>query len=339
MNHKMTRILPILALIVIGLIVGGYWISQTTKAKAAQTVSGTMEAVEVHLAAEIGGRVLAAPVETGQTVQAGDVLLQLDDSLLVLQRSQAEAALTAARLNAVAAESSAELLAAGPSDEQLAAAQAVIDQTQVAVDAAQTAYDALPEALQETADGQALKLKLDTALAARNLAQAQYDLLAAGARPEQIAAARAQAAAAGSQADAAEAALALIDLQLSKLTLTAPVDGVVLERAIEPGELAVPGATLFVIGQLDDLTLTIYIPEDRYGEILLGQTYAVTVDSFPDETFTGEVVYIADSAEFTPRNVQTAQSRRNTVYAVRLALPNPDGRLKPGMPADVRLGE
>ena len=65
----------------------------------------------------------------------------------------------------------------------------------------------------------------------------------------------------------------------------------------------------------------------------------MTVDSFPDETFTGEVVYIADSAEFTPRNVQTAQSRRNTVYAVRLALPNPDGRLKPGMPADVRLGE
>jgi HlyD family secretion protein len=338
MNHKMTRILPILALVVIGLIVGGYWISQTTKAKAAQTVSGTMEAVEVHLAAEVGGQVVAAPVATGQTVQAGDVLLQLDDSLLVLQRSQAEAALTAAKLNAVAAESSAQLLAAGPSVEQLATAQAVIDQAQVAVSAAQATYDALPELLQDTTDGQALKLKLDMALAARDVAQAQYDQLAAGARPEQIASARAQAAAAGAQADAAEAALALLDLQISRLTLTAPVDGVVLERTIELGELAVPGATLFVIGQLDELTLTIFVPEDRYGGVALGQTYTLTVDSFPEEQFTGEVIYIADTAEFTPRNVQTAQSRRNTVYAIKLALPNTGGRLKPGMPADVLLG-
>jgi len=262
----------------------------------------------------------------------------LDDSLLVLQRSQAEAALTAAKLNAVAAESSAQLLAAGPSVEQLATAQAVIDQAQVAVSAAQATYDALPELLQDTTDGQALKLKLDMALAARNVAQAQYDQLAAGARPEQIASARAQAAAAGAQADAAEAALALLDLQISRLTLTAPVDGIVLERTIELGELAVPGATLFVIGQLDELTLTIFVPEDRYGGVALGQTYTLTVDSFPEEQFTGEVIYIADTAEFTPRNVQTAQSRRNTVYAIKLALPNTGGRLKPGMPADVLLG-
>jgi HlyD family secretion protein len=119
--------------------------------------------------------------------------------------------------------------------------------------------------------------------------------------------------------------------------IVSPIDGVVLERLFEVGEIVSPGAPVFTVADLDRLTLTIYVPEDRYGEITLGQTYQVTADSFPGEVFQGTVSHIATEAEFTPRNVQTIEKRRTTVYGIELALAPSGGKLKPGMPADVRL--
>ena len=91
------------------------------------------------------------------------------------------------------------------------------------------------------------------------------------------------------------------------------------------------------IADLNDLQLTVYVPEDRYGLINLGQVYPISVDSFPNQTFAGTVSYISDQAEFTPRNVQTTENRKTTVFAIRLDLPPSDGKLKPGMPADVQF--
>jgi multidrug efflux pump subunit AcrA (membrane-fusion protein) len=119
--------------------------------------------------------------------------------------------------------------------------------------------------------------------------------------------------------------------------ITSPLDGVVLQRLVEPDEIVAPGTTVLVVAPLNTLSLKIYVPEDRYGQISLGQTYPVTVDSFPGETFYGKVSLISDKAEFTPRNVQTTDSRQTTVYAVKLDLEPTGGRLKPGMPADVHL--
>lgn len=116
-----------------------------------------------------------------------------------------------------------------------------------------------------------------------------------------------------------------------------PIDGVILERLVEPDEFVATGSTVLVVADLNALTLKIYVPEDRYGQIALGQAYAVTVDSFPAETFSGTVKFISDRAEFTPRNVQTTDSRKTTVYAVRLDLTAAGGKLKPGMPADVHF--
>jgi HlyD family secretion protein len=116
-----------------------------------------------------------------------------------------------------------------------------------------------------------------------------------------------------------------------------PIDGIVLTRAVDPGEITPAGGTMLVIGDLSVVTLTVYVPEDRYGQVYLGQEYPVVVDSFPKEVFTGRVTHIADQAEFTPRNVQTVAGRKNTVYAVRLTILNPTLALKPGMPADVTL--
>ncbi|MFN8492949.1 MAG: efflux RND transporter periplasmic adaptor subunit [Caldilineaceae bacterium] len=116
-----------------------------------------------------------------------------------------------------------------------------------------------------------------------------------------------------------------------------PINGVVLERLIEPNEHATAGGTVLVVAALDSLTLKIYAPENLYGQITLGQTLPVTVDSFPGETFQGVVRSIANQAAFTPRNVQTTDSRQTTVYAVKLDLVQTSNKLKPGMPADVHL--
>ena len=167
------------------------------------------------------------------------------------------------------------------------------------------------------------------------LAQARLTAAQAGVAAAQAALAPAQLEAAQAQVDAAQAALALLDAQLSKLVVVAPAEGVILSRAIEPGEVASPGATLLVMGGLTDLKVTVYVPEDRYGQIQLGQTAQLTVDSYPGRVFEAKVLQIANQAEFTPRNSQTVEGRKDTVFAVQLSIANPDQALKPGMPADV----
>lgn len=133
----------------------------------------------------------------------------------------------------------------------------------------------------------------------------------------------------------AQANLDLLDAQISRLAVYAPIDGSVLTRNAEPGEYVQPGAVAFALADLDDITITVYVPEDRYGQISLGQRARLTADSFPGEIFTAEVIHIADRAEFTPRNVQTVEGRSSTVYAIRLKVTDSKGRLKIGMPADV----
>lgn len=133
----------------------------------------------------------------------------------------------------------------------------------------------------------------------------------------------------------AQANLDLLDAQIEKLTVYAPMEGVVLTRNVETGEYVQPGAVAIAIGDLADITITVYVPEDRYGQIFLGQPAAVRVDSFPGGTFQAEVIHIADQAEFTPRNVQTVEGRSATVYAIELKVNDAEGKLKVGMPADV----
>jgi multidrug resistance efflux pump len=164
------------------------------------------------------------------------------------------------------------------------------------------------------------------------LAQAQVEGLRIGATPEQIAAAEAQVA-------VARSALSAVEAQLDKLALRAPISGLVLERPVHVGEVALPGAPLLTLADLDALTLTIYVREDQLGQVQLGQAASVTVDAYPDRVFSGAVDFISSQAEFTPKNVQTQEERANMVFAVKIRLPNPDHALKPGMPADALLSE
>ena len=139
------------------------------------------------------------------------------------------------------------------------------------------------------------------------------------------------------QLGSALATLESIQVQITLLNVIAPINGVIMTRNVEPGEVIQPGLAAMTIGRLDHLTVTVYIPEDKYGHINLGDPATLRVDSFPDENFSAAVTRIADQAEYTPRNVQTKEDRQTTVYAVELSVDDPLGRLKPGMPTDVEF--
>lgn len=135
----------------------------------------------------------------------------------------------------------------------------------------------------------------------------------------------------------AEASLNTLEIQLEKTKVYSPISGVVLLQNLEKGELISSGSTVMKVGNIDEVTLTVYIPEDKYGLVNLGQDVTVTVDTFPGKTYPGKVTYIADEAEFTPSNVQTVEGRKSTVFAVDITLSNSDHDLKSGMPADVEF--
>jgi len=238
-------------------------------------------------------------------------------------------------------------------------AQTSFDTAKEELEAAQTAYD---EMLSDEAEDEILEARARLILAQERYETAldQYNLLQTGEHSLQVQAAEiavhqseaavtiAQAQVAQAEAslvqvesakEQAQAEIDLIDIQIQKLEVTSATSGVVRSRNIEPGEVLQAGAVAMTLDRIDTLIITVYIPEDRYGEIALGDHAQVNVDSFPGVIFDAVVTRIADRAEFTPRNVQTEEGRRTTVFAVELSVQDADTKLKPGMPADVTFGD
>lgn len=352
--HGRRRIMAPIVLVVVLTAAGVTWyLNQPGAAPdGSLTASGTIEATTVVISPEIAGRATEVTVAEGDTAAEGDVLVRLDPGLLDAQQGQADAAvaqasavIAQAQAGVAAAQANLDLLGAGPSAAQLDVAARQVDQAVTAWKVARDAYRDLSSVERGTPAGGTAKVQRDNAKAAIATARAQYRLVESGARPEQISAAEAQLAAAEAQLAAAEAqrnaaaaAVTVLEAQRARLILVAPSAGTVLARAIEPGEIVLPGGALLELGDLDRLTLTVYVPEDRLGEVVIGQPVSMSVDSFPGETFRGAVSRIADQAEFTPRNVQTIEGRKTTVFAIELALDASGGKLKPGMPADVVFG-
>jgi multidrug resistance efflux pump len=212
-------------------------------------------------------------------------------------------------------------------EARLAQAQAGVEAADAQVTQAQSGVEAAQAAVTIADAG------IKTAQARLEQAQAALDLLKAGARPEDISLLEANVAQAQALLSNAKAGLQVLDAQLGRLTLVAPVGGIVLERTVHVGELAASGAPLLSIANLDEVTLTVYVPEADLGQVSLGQRVEVTVDAYQD-VFSGAVSHIASQAEFTPKNVQTQEERVHMVFAVKIRLDNADHRLKPGMPAD-----
>jgi HlyD family secretion protein len=177
----------------------------------------------------------------------------------------------------------------------------------------------------------AAEASLGQANAAVVAAQAQLDAYRAGASAEQLEVARARV---GQAQTAWEALLA----QRDEWVIRAPVSGTVLSRAVHGGEVIAAGSTVLSLADLSQVKLTVYVAEDRLGEVALDQPVQVTADAFPGRIFAGRVTHIADQAQYTPRNVATQDERVSTVYAVEILLPNDQGLLRPGMSADATLG-
>ena len=156
------------------------------------------------------------------------------------------------------------------------------------------------------------------------------------AEAEEQAAQEATAAAAG-QLESARGALAAAEKRLRDAVVTAPLDARVLLRIREPGETVGSGQPIVRLADLDHMWLRVYLPETEIDRVKLGQKAEVTIDGAPGRTFAGEVTEIAQEAEFTPKNVQTREQRVKLVFGVKVGLANPEGALKPGMPADARI--
>ena len=219
-------------------------------------------------------------------------------------------------------------------------ADSLFDAAETELEAAQSTYDSLlsdvdaDELLEVRARLAVSQASYDSAILHLNLLRTGEYSLPVEAAAKGLEMAEAAVAQAEAGLGQAEAALAAVETSLEKVEVLAPSSGTVLVRNLETGETIAPGSVVITIADLEEVSLTVYVPEDRYGEIRLGQEVIITVDSFPNREFTGTVEKIADKAEFTPRNVQTVDGRRSTVYAIEIRMLNPEGMLKPGMPAD-----
>jgi len=289
--------------------------------------SGHIEATEIRLAAKVGGRLLEAPLEEGQTVDAGELVARLDTI-------DAEHRLAQARATVESADAQLRLRLAGSRAEDLRRTEEQMAQAQAELDAARRDL----ERLSGLADrGSATEKSRDDAATRREVAErsvaatrAQLDKLVAGPRRQEIEAARAQRA-------AAEAMASAVEQQIVDGTVLTPSDGVITTRVAEPGEVLPPGATIAILTDLARPWLTVWIDEPSLSQVKLGQQVTVQVDG-SDREFEGTISFISPVAEFTPKNVQTPDERAKLVFRVKVQLANPEGIFKPGMPADAYFG-
>jgi HlyD family secretion protein len=276
--------------------------------------SGTIEGTDINIGSEVAGRVKAVRVDEGTRVSAGDTLVLIDDEEYQLSLRQAEA-------NLASFESAYRLAIEGSRREDIVQAEA-------AFRTAETDYTRMKELIEAQS---VTRKQYDDAYARYVAAEQTYAKLKAGLRPEEITGSRVRRDGAQAQAD-------LLKKRVRNCAILAPTSGTVTLRAVEPGELVGMGSNVARLTYLDKVKLTIYVSEAELGRVALAQKAEVFIDAFgTDRVFAGNVVYISPVAEFTPKNVQTKEERTKLVFAVKIEVANPDGALKPGLPADARI--
>jgi HlyD family secretion protein len=265
---------------------------------------GNFEATEVTVAAEVGGRLLAFGLEEGDRVAKDTVLGVVDTIPLILERQ----ALAARRAAAVSRthESGANI---GALEVQRSIADRELARTE--------------------------RLLKQSAATAQQGDQAEHD---ARVVREQVAGARAALGSAKQEVAALDAQIASIDDKLARSRITSPLTGTVLARYVERGEFVQAGQPLFKLASLDSLTFRAYVSNAQLSRLKLGQQVQVGVDRADSiATLPGRITWIASAAEFTPTPIQTRDERADQVYAVKVAVANPDGRLRIGMPGELTI--
>lgn len=262
--------------------------------------NGHIEGTEVAVSAEVGGRVIESRLEEGKTVDAGDLLVRLDDSDLQASLAQAQAEMEA------------------------------LEQTQVRLEVELETWRHHQTSAREELE-RFRSLRASGTITPQQLNEAEDRFRETQGRVLGLEAQQRETAA---RLEAARQRLQLLRLQTARTSIHAPVSGTILTRAIEVGELAGQGRVVAVLVDLTRLELRVYIPERDIGKIGLGDQARVRVDAFPDRYFEAGIRRIDQQAQFTPRDIHLPEERVRMVFGVTLSLDNPEGTLKPGMPAD-----
>jgi HlyD family secretion protein len=266
---------------------------------------GNFEATEVTVAAEVGGRLLAFSLEEGDRLAADSVVGVVDTIPLALERRAliARRAAATARTREAAAGISALEVQRTIADRELARTERLLEQA---------------------------------AATAQQGDRAERDARVAR---EQLAGARAARASALQEVAALDAQVASLDDRLARSRIGSPLAGTVLTRYVEPGEFVQAGQPLFKLASLDSLTFRAYVANAQLTRLRLGQEVRVGVDRADSiVALPGRITWIASTAEFTPTPIQTREERADQVYAVKVAVANPEGRLRIGMPGELLLG-
>jgi HlyD family secretion protein len=303
-------------------------------------VSGYVEATEVRVSPEVGGRLIDLKVAEGDRVKAGDIIAQLDtaDIALALQRAAADR---------LAADAQLRLLLAGARSEdirqaeaQLAAADAELAASKQELSSAERDLARFESLL---ASNSGAEKPRDDAATKRNVAR---DRVNAGEQRVRAAAetvARLKAGARREEIDAARARLAGVDAQIATLekakrdaTVIAPAPGLITQKLVDEGELLAPRTPVVVVANLDEVWANVYVDEPLVPRVTLGQAATVFTDA-GGPGIDGKVTFISPKAEFTPRNVQTADERSKLVFRVKVTVNNEKGVLKQGMPVEAEM--
>jgi len=299
------RQVTLLVALGLALLAGGsaiaYWRLRPPPAPA-QVIygSGRIEADEVRVGLELGGRLVENWAVEGTTLAAGAPLARIEPADVALQAERAAAQ------RAAAAQTETQVVSEiGLAQHHTMTARADLDR-----------YESLAR------DGYAPAQRLDVV---RNAYQAAAD---------QVAVLKARRAEAAAQARAAGKVLELSRSQLAKTSVAAPITGAVLQRLAEPGEVVAAGQPVAILADLTRVKLRVFVGERDLGKVRLGAPARIRVDAFPGRDFTARVARVDAQAQFTPRDIHMQDERSRTVYGVTLEAPNPQAVLKPGMPAD-----
>ncbi len=310
---------------------GGWWYWQHSRAEQASAnrllLYGNIDTRVVNLAFDAEGRIAEMPASEGWQVRKGEILARLDTRRLDLVRDEAQA-------NVATQRERVKELEAGTRPEEIRKLEAELEAAHSRATNAERNYRRIRDVeTKHLASPQQLddaRTSAEAADAETRAVSAALALARAGPRQEDIAAAKAVLV-------AMEAKLALAERNLEEASLQAPSDGIIQSRILEPGDMASPQRPVYTLALTDPLWARIYVSEPALGKVRPGMSAAVTSDSFPGKDYPGWVGYISPSAEFTPKSVQTEETRVDLVYQARVFVCNPQGELRLGMPVTVRL--
>lgn len=302
--------------------------------------SGNVEATDVQVAPEVGGRLLELKVDEGTRVQVDDLIARLDTTAvdLALRQARADRAQADAQLRLLLAGSRIEDIRqaeaqAASADTEIAAARADLKSAEADLERFEALLKSNSGSEKQRDDAATRRDVAREHLAgAEQRARAASETLArvkAGARREEIEAARARLA-------AADAQIATLEQNVADASLKSPVAGIVTQKLADVGEVLVPRAPVVVITDLDRAWANVYVDEPVVPRIRLGQPATLFTDA-GGAGIPGTVTYISPKAEFTPRNVQTSEERSKLVYRIKVSVDNRQGILKQGMPVEAEL--